>query len=254
MTNAPGNIKDGGSLTTDGTNIYLAARQQHRTTSIATTSPPTPGRPWRRCRSTSAGAAACLPRRLHLRPERQQQEDLLPLQRRRQQLDDSGRRRTQPAPGNVAAGGALTTDGTYLYAFQGKTNAFWRYDLAADTWTTLAPFAATTDQGGALVFVPGVNPQGRFTSSDRLPLAGRHRRRAQGHRPVRFEHSGQQHRRGPADRDADGRRLVLHLDRPDAHERRRRRRERRRRRHLQVDVHGRGGRHSRLASPSATAR
>ena len=64
----------------------------------------------------------------------------------------------------MADGGALTTDGTFIYAFQGKTTAFWRYDIAANTWTVLAPFSAATNQGGALVFVPGLNPQGRFTS------------------------------------------------------------------------------------------
>ena len=64
----------------------------------------------------------------------------------------------------MADGGALTTDGTFIYAFQGKTTAFWRYNIAANTWTALAPFSAATNQGGALVFVPGLNPQGRFTS------------------------------------------------------------------------------------------
>jgi hypothetical protein len=76
-------------------------------------------------------------------------------------------------PGAVAAGGALTTDGTNnLYAFQGQTSAFWKYDIAANTWTALAQFgtpaaaALTTDQGGALVFVQGLNPKGLFSSLD----------------------------------------------------------------------------------------
>ena len=38
-------------------------------------------------------------------------------------------------PANVADGGALTTDGTFIYAFQGKTTTFWRYDIAANTWS-----------------------------------------------------------------------------------------------------------------------
>ncbi len=67
-------------------------------------------------------------------------------------------------PGNVADGGALTTDGTFIYAFQGLTTAFWRYDIAADAWTVLAPFSAATGQGGALAFVPGLDPQGQLTT------------------------------------------------------------------------------------------
>ena len=34
------------------------------------------------------------------------------------------------APGNVSDGGSLTNDGTNVYALQGKTKAFWRYNVA----------------------------------------------------------------------------------------------------------------------------
>src|SRR5262249_2988230 len=75
------------------------------------------------------------------------------------------------APGNVGDGGALTSDGTFIYAFQGKTRTFWRFDPVANTWTTLAPWQFTSSpatgnvtKGGSLVAVPANNPQGRFTS------------------------------------------------------------------------------------------
>ena len=69
------------------------------------------------------------------------------------------------APGNVPDGGALTTDGTNLYAFQGKTTGFWRYNVAANTWTTLAAVhGATRTRAARSSSRPGVNPQGRFTS------------------------------------------------------------------------------------------
>ena len=116
-------------------------------------------------------------------------------------------------PGNVADGGALTTDGTFIYAFQGKTTAFWRYDIAADAWTVLAPFSAAHRPGRRAGIRARRQPAGPAHDSVCLPLAGRHRRRGQGHPPARFEHSGQQRRRGAADRDADGRRLVQHPDR-----------------------------------------
>lgn len=69
-------------------------------------------------------------------------------------------------PGNVGDGGALTTDGTTIYAFQGKTKTFWRYTIASNTWTamTAANFTGNVGQGGALVYDPGVRPEGRFTS------------------------------------------------------------------------------------------
>ena len=89
-------------------------------------------------------------------------------------------RRWPRAPADVATyGGALTTDGTSIYAFQGKTTAFWRYDIAANTWTAAGSVHRPPPTRAARSsFVPGLNPQGRFTLVCRLPLAGRHRRRA----------------------------------------------------------------------------
>ena len=148
-------------------------------------------------------------------------------------------------PGNVADGGALTTDGTFIYAFQGKTTAFWRYDIAADAWTVLAPFSAATGQGGALVFVPGLDPQGQLTTLSASRSLVVHRRSGQGHPPARFEHSGQQRCRVAADRDADRWRLLQRPDRADPHQSRRRRPDCRRRRRIRMDVHRRGRCYSR---------
>ena len=69
-----------------------------------------------------------------------------------------------PAPGNVADGGSLTTDGTTIYALQGKTRAFWAYNILSDTWRVLSPanFTGNVGQGGALIYDPGVAPVGRF--------------------------------------------------------------------------------------------
>jgi uncharacterized repeat protein (TIGR01451 family)/uncharacterized repeat protein (TIGR02543 family) len=70
-------------------------------------------------------------------------------------------------PANVNKGGALTTDGTYLYAFEGNgTKVFWRYNPTTNAWTALASYAVNVQAGGALVYVPSLNPQGRFTSFD----------------------------------------------------------------------------------------
>jgi len=61
---------------------------------------------------------------------------------------------------NVSGGGALTYDGTYIYALQGKPKkpkvpedpkGFWRYDIASDNWTAMADTPDTVEEGGALV-------------------------------------------------------------------------------------------------------
>ena len=142
---------------------------------------------------------------------------------------------------NVTDGGALTTDGTNIYAFQGKTTAFWRYNVATNTWTTLAPSRAATDQGGALVFAPGVNPQGRFTAltaSRSLVVTGDTVK-------VTFSLTSSTAinnvTAGRPD-DADERRVVQHPDRPDADQRRQRHLRHRRPGRLRVDMHGRRGR------------
>ncbi|MFO1430472.1 MAG: SdrD B-like domain-containing protein [Candidatus Competibacteraceae bacterium] len=72
-------------------------------------------------------------------------------------------------PGKVQDGGALTTDGTYIYAFQGKTNQFWRYEIATDSWVALTNYTYTTGQGGALVYVQGT--AGAVTKTNVLTAA-----------------------------------------------------------------------------------
>jgi len=69
----------------------------------------------------------------------------------------------------VADGGALVNDGTYIYAFQGKTNVFWRYNPTANTWAAMANALGTVGQGGALVFVPGTGSVDRQTTMDATP-------------------------------------------------------------------------------------
>ncbi len=54
-------------------------------------------------------------------------------------------------PASVKKGGALTTDGTNLYAFQGdRKPGFWRYNVGANTWTTLTNAPANVGWGGSL--------------------------------------------------------------------------------------------------------
>jgi len=69
------------------------------------------------------------------------------------------------APGNVAAGGALVYPGTgsFIYAFQGGTNAFWRYNftaaasdgVAANAWDLRANALGVVGTGGALAATGG---------------------------------------------------------------------------------------------------
>ena len=194
----------------DGRHQHLRpARRQRTRSSSATTSSPTPGRPWRPCRSTSrwGGSLTYVGGSIYALSG-DGKKNFFRYNIAANSWTRPQGRRARPTPGNVADGGALTTDGTYIYAFQGKTNAFWRYDIAANTWTALAPFIAATNQGGALVFVPGVNPQGQFTSltaSRSLVVTGD---TVKVTLAARLEHSGQQRRRGAARHDADGRRVV----------------------------------------------
>ncbi|MBF8267793.1 MAG: hypothetical protein HW388_1301 [Dehalococcoidia bacterium] len=60
------------------------------------------------------------------------------------------------APATVAAGGALTTDGTNVYALRGNaSSSFWRFNVAANTWTSLTNAPATTGAGAALTYGSG---------------------------------------------------------------------------------------------------
>ena len=59
-------------------------------------------------------------------------------------------------PNNVKAGGALATNGTDLYAFQGgDKTGFWRLNVGSSSWSTLPPAPAKVDEGGALVYANG---------------------------------------------------------------------------------------------------
>ncbi|HSN74326.1 MAG TPA: SdrD B-like domain-containing protein, partial [Anaerolineae bacterium] len=70
-------------------------------------------------------------------------------------------------PATVKKGGALTTDGTYIYALQGDTKkGFWRCNAttnnvagacsgASGSWTTLANTPENVGWGGALTYVGG---------------------------------------------------------------------------------------------------
>jgi uncharacterized repeat protein (TIGR01451 family) len=54
-------------------------------------------------------------------------------------------------PENIKKGGALTTDGTYLYALRGDTKPdFYRYNIATNTWEARAPTPGNVGWGGAL--------------------------------------------------------------------------------------------------------
>ena len=55
--------------------------------------------------------------------------------------------------GDVNAGGALTNDGTYVYGLRGDgTNAFWRFDVAANSWSALANAPWTLTGGGSVAY------------------------------------------------------------------------------------------------------
>ncbi len=59
-----------------------------------------------------------------------------------------------PIGGGVAAGGALTNDGTNIYGFTGGgPHLFQRYNVAANTWTTLTASPVNPQDGAALVTI-----------------------------------------------------------------------------------------------------
>jgi uncharacterized repeat protein (TIGR01451 family) len=58
---------------------------------------------------------------------------------------------TSPVNASIQAGGALTTDGTNLYALTGNNQSFFfRYNVSANTWTQLANIPAQVQWGGSL--------------------------------------------------------------------------------------------------------
>lgn len=55
---------------------------------------------------------------------------------------------------SAAQGGAAASSGTLpsLYAFQGKTKAFWNYSIMSNTWAAKAQVTDNTDQGAGLAY------------------------------------------------------------------------------------------------------
>jgi hypothetical protein len=68
----------------------------------------------------------------------------------------------------ISAGGALTTDGTYVYSLVGAFNPgspyFLRYNPTANTWARMQNTPANVGAGGALATVPGYTTSGTIAS------------------------------------------------------------------------------------------
>ena len=76
------------------------------------------------------------------------------------------------APANVSSGGALTYDGSYIYAFRGSsTSTFWEYDTQGDTWTAMANAPANVGAGGAFANEIGTNYEIMSTAGDKTVRA-----------------------------------------------------------------------------------
>ena len=58
-------------------------------------------------------------------------------------------------PGTVSKGGALASNGTYIYALRGASTDFWRYDPATNAWTVMSTAPSGVSYGAALVHVNG---------------------------------------------------------------------------------------------------
>jgi uncharacterized repeat protein (TIGR01451 family)/uncharacterized repeat protein (TIGR02543 family) len=170
MTNVPQNVKGGGSLTTDGTNLYLVNGNNGNVfdrynvaantwTKLANVSTGAAG-PAGTVNVNSGGASVFLGGYVYTLAGNGKNTFV------RYSVAGNTWSARANAPGAVKAGGSLTTDGTYLYAFQGSTKAFWRFDPAANKWTALPSVAANTGGGGSLAYVASANEQGRFTSFD----------------------------------------------------------------------------------------
>ena len=61
------------------------------------------------------------------------------------------------APGGVYYGGSLVyTGGDYIYAFQGGyTSSFWRYSISSNSWSSMANAPGGVCEGGSLVYTGG---------------------------------------------------------------------------------------------------
>jgi uncharacterized repeat protein (TIGR01451 family) len=175
MANTPATVKKGGALTTDGTYIY--ALQGDTKTGF-----------WRCNATTSGSAGSCgtswttltnIPANVGWGGSLTYLNDYiyaLPGNNTKKfyrygPLSGSPAWSDAPADtsGNVADGGALANDGTYIYALQGKTNGFWRYNPTTNTWAARANALGVTAQGAALVYVPGSGTVDRQTSMDATP-------------------------------------------------------------------------------------
>lgn len=58
------------------------------------------------------------------------------------------------APANIVVGGALTTNGTDLYALRGASTTAWKYTVATNTWSAITVLLADNATGGALILCP----------------------------------------------------------------------------------------------------
>ena len=160
----PASVKGGGSLTTDGTNIYPRRRQQHEDVL-----------PLQRRRqhldaarelmaaaSTRAARLVYLGGYIYVLPG-QQDDHVLPVQHRRQHVVDDGERARH------GRGRRRARDRRHVASTPSRAarRAFWRYDPTTNTWTTLASFtAATGARRLARLSCRASTPQGRFSSID----------------------------------------------------------------------------------------
>ncbi|NQW22733.1 MAG: hypothetical protein HQ475_04730 [SAR202 cluster bacterium] len=71
-------------------------------------------------------------------------------------LDSSSWTSLDHTPSNVTGGGALTTDGTNIFALRGDgKDDFWRYSVANDSWSSLANTPSNVDSGSAMTYAGG---------------------------------------------------------------------------------------------------
>ena len=70
------------------------------------------------------------------------------------------------SPNTVTDGGALTADGSYVYAFRGGTTDFWRYNPGEARWISQANTPLATGSGGAMVYTNGYIYALRGASAD----------------------------------------------------------------------------------------
>ena len=156
MANTPANPRKGAALTTDGTNLYALQGDGRAGLLALQRRPRTRGPCWRPCPpNVNWGGSAGARRQLRLRDDRRRQDHVLPLRHRRQHLEPEGR-----DAGERRRRRALTTDGTFIYAFQGKTRTLLALRPRRQPWTALPPFVATTGPGRRARLRSGPQPGG----------------------------------------------------------------------------------------------